>query len=191
MNSARSPQQSDQASEASEQKRRVEEYSGFEADFGLPPGLDLTKPPEVLFPPPTGVTAVDESQPLIHPNQQWTADDIAAEELERQRPHLDEKTYAERSCKIQDRMQKKVKSELRKEREAEWEAEAQRRNAQEEEKARVWKNMDAGQQRAFHLGIVTGFEEQRQRREQEARQRKPVASGDACIPASGARSNSA
>ncbi len=34
-----------------EQKRPVEEYPGFEAEFGLPAGLDLSQPPHVLFPP--------------------------------------------------------------------------------------------------------------------------------------------
>jgi hypothetical protein len=38
---------------------------------------------------------------------------------------------------------------------------------------------------------VTGIEEEGQLREEEARKRKPVASADVPIPASGARSNSA
>jgi hypothetical protein len=49
--------------------------------------------------------------------------------------------------------------------------------------------MDAGQQRAFHLGVVTGIEEEQQRAEEKARTRKPVASGDARVAASGERSN--
>ena len=32
-------------------QRAVEEYPEFEAEFELPPGLDLTIPPQVAFPP--------------------------------------------------------------------------------------------------------------------------------------------
>ena len=190
MNSARSPQQSGQASEASEQKRRVEEYPGFEAEFGLPKGLDLSVPPEVLFPPPTK-EAAGESQPQPHPSQQWVADDIELEQLDKQRPYLDEKTYSERSGKIRDRIRNRVQAVIRKERVAEWEAEAGRRNQLEEAKARIWNSMDLAQQRAFQLGIVTGIEEEQQRAADEARERKPVAGGDASIPDDRARSNSA
>jgi hypothetical protein len=190
MNSARSPSQSQP--EADEQKRRVEEYPGFEAEFGLPADIDLTKPPEALFPLPTvEATGENNSQPGSHPQPHpaWTAEDIALEQLDKLRPHLSEKAYAERSRQIHDRMHKKVQTEIRKEQEAEWQDEADRRNALEEEKARVWKSMDAGQQRAFHLGVVTGIEEEQQRAEEKARTRKPVASGDARVAASGERSN--
>jgi len=193
MNSARLHQPSQPASEVGEQ-RRVEEYPGFEADFGLPAGLDLTKPPEVLFPPPAKEAAGEnpsQSQPQPHPNHQWIADDIELEQLHKQRPYMDEKSYNERAGKIRDRIRKRVEAVIRKERVAEWEAEAGRRNALEEEKARIWNGMDLAQQRAFQLGIVTGVEEEQQRAGGEARHRKPAASGDAYIPASGARSNSA
>src|SRR5208337_4214446 len=44
------------AVEAGEPPRVVEEYPEFEAEFGLPPGLDLALPPQVAFPPPEKAT---------------------------------------------------------------------------------------------------------------------------------------
>ena len=187
MNSARLPSHSQPAPEADEQKRRVEEYPGFEAEFGLPPGLDLATPPDVLFPPPKEETA-SESTPKRHPRPLWTADAIALEQLDKQKSYMSEKTYSEQSRKIHDRLHKKALTEVRKEQEAEYAAEAERRNAAEEEKARLFNSMDAGQQRAYHLGVITGYKA-RQEAEEEAPERKPVASGDACVPASGERSN--
>ncbi len=40
------------SSETAGQLRLVEEYPGFEAEFGLPPGLDLSLPPDVALPSP-------------------------------------------------------------------------------------------------------------------------------------------
>jgi hypothetical protein len=199
-NSGRASQQREAASEAGEQKRLVEEYPAFEADFGLPAGLDLTKPPEVLFPPveqayPATATATAAAQATLHvepaPQKIWSKEAIELEELDKQRPYLSQKSYEEKATKVNDRIWKQAQAEIRKQKEAEWQAEADRRNALEEEKARLWKNMDAEQKRAFHIGLLTGIEEERQRCETERRQRKPVAGGDAYIPASGARSNSA
>ncbi len=45
---------------------RAEEYAHFEEEFGLPQDLDLTKPPEVLFPAATAMPAVAAS-PAIDP----------------------------------------------------------------------------------------------------------------------------
>jgi len=185
MNSARSPQQSLPATEAEQQKRRVEEYPGFEAEFGLPPGLDLA--PRRRYCSPKEETA-SESTPKRHPRPLWTTDAIALDQLDKQKSYMSEKTYSEQSRKIHDRLHKKALTEVRKEQEAEYAAEAERRNAAEEEKARLFNSMDAGQQRAYHLGVITGYKA-RQEAEEEAPERKPVASGDACVPASGERSN--
>jgi hypothetical protein len=202
MNSARSHQPSQPASDAGEQKRLVEEYPGFEADFGLPTGLDLTKPPEMLFPPaepayPATATATVIAMPqaTLHveppPRKVWSKEAIELEELDKQRPYLSQKSYEEKAAKVNDRMWKQAQAEIRKQKEAEWQAEADRRNALEEEKARIWRNMDEGQRRAYHLGVMTGHQEAREQAEAEGRERKPVASRDACIPATGALSNSA
>ena len=39
------------SSEAKDEREFVEEYPGFEAEFGLPEGFDVDTPPEVAFPP--------------------------------------------------------------------------------------------------------------------------------------------
>ena len=47
--------------------RVVTEYPEFEAEFGLPPGLDLTLPPQVAFPPPEiGIGGTVTRPPLPH-----------------------------------------------------------------------------------------------------------------------------
>jgi hypothetical protein len=161
------------APEAGEQRRLVEEYPEFEAEFGLPPGLDLAAPPEALFPPPTPAIGGQTDPRPRHPK--WTSVDIELERLDQQRPYLDDKTYGQQVCKIQDRIRKKVHTKFRKQQEAEWVAEAERRNVLEEEKARIWRSMDPAQQRAFQLGVVTGIQEAEKRAEEEAKARKPVA----------------
>ena len=176
---------------AAEPQRVVEEYPEFEAEFGLPPGLDLGLPPQVVFPPPEKPTgwAAAQTTPQAHPHQRWTKEDIQLEELDKQRPFLSEKSYCEQSRAVRDKMHKMVVVEMRKEREAEWEAEAARRNAKEEEKAQMWRSMDVGQQRAFMQGVLTGREEAEEQRRQEeelAAAKKPVAkaNGDEAISGS-------
>src|SRR5271165_724895 len=48
-----------------EQKRLVEEYPEFEAEFGLPPGIDLSQPAHVVFPPPEQVWQVVPAPPMV------------------------------------------------------------------------------------------------------------------------------
>jgi hypothetical protein len=166
-----------------EQKRLVEEYPGFEAEFGLPAGLDLRQPPHVLFPPvaqtwpsATGTAAaaqavVDYAPPPSRPR--WTKEGIELEELDKRREYMSEKSFNEQSCKVHARIEKQVKTEMRKQREAEWQAEADRRNALEEKKAQIYRDMDEGQRRAYHLGILQGIEVAERNAEEEARNRRP------------------
>ena len=159
-------------------QRVVQEYPEFETEFGLPQGLDLTTPPQVAFPPPQEATAWATAQttPQARPTMRWTKEAIELEELENQRPHLSEESYCKQSRKVHDKIHHQVAVEMRKRREAEWEAEAARRNAKEEEKAQRWRSMDAAQQRAFMEGVMIGREEEAaERREQEARAKKPAA----------------
>ena len=160
-------------------QRVVKEYPEFEAEFGLPPGLDLTLPPQVAFPPPAKATgwAALQTTPQASSHHVWTKEDIQLEELDKQRPYLSEKSYCEQSSAIHDKFRKRVVVELRKEREADWEAEAARRNAKEAEKAELWRSMDVGQQRAFMQGVMTGREEAEEQRRQEelAGTKKPTA----------------
>jgi hypothetical protein len=168
------------APQAAAQLRLVEEYPGFEAEFGLPAGLDLSLPPDVVFPSaqpaaPSGPTAevAVEAEPLRR--NLWNKEAIELEELAKQRANLSEKSYAERVSKVNDRMWKQAQGEVRKRQEAEWEAEAQRRNAAEEEKDRQWRSMDEAQRRAFLLGRADGHEAGRREAEAAARGKKPAA----------------
>ena len=184
--------QTSTATEAAGPQRVVEEYPQFEAEFGLPAGLDLTLPPQVAFPPsekannPWG----ELTNPQPRPANRWTKEDIEMEELDNRRSHMGEESYSKESRKWHDKVSKKIASELRKEREAEWEAEAARRNAQEEEKSRLWRSMDAAQQRAYWLGVRDAHETaERDRREEAAQAKKPAAKvgreeamGEACEP---------
>ncbi len=86
---------------------------------------------------------------------------------------MSEKSFNEQSSKIHAHIEKQVKTERRKEREAEWQAEADRRNAAEEKKAQIYRDMDEGQRRAYHLGVLEGIETAKGDAEEEARSRKP------------------
>ena len=160
--------------------RLVEDYPQFEAEFGLPPGLDLTLPPQVVFPPPDKASAAapTPSPTPIHPLHRWTKEAIALEELDDRRDRMDEKSYRKQANKLNDKLRQRTDSYFRQQREAEWEAEAARRNAREEEKSQQWRSMDAAQQRAFMLGVMTGREEEAAEQREKARQKKPAATAE-------------
>lgn len=155
----------------------VEEYPEFEAEFGLPPGLDLTLPPQVVFPLPDKAPgwSTPPATPKPRPRKLWTKEAIELEELDNRRSYMSEQSYTKQSRKVHDKIHNQVAAEMRREREAEWEAEAARRNAKEEENARRWRSMDAAQQRAFMLGVMTGREEEAAEQRERAREKKPVA----------------
>src|SRR5271165_13542 len=165
------------------QKRLVEEYPGFEAEFGLPAGLDLSQPPDLLVPPgtqtwPSATGAAGTAPAVVYSDPPpskplWTKESIELEELDKRRGYMSEEGYNQESSKIHGRIEKQVKTEVRKEREAEWQAEADRRNAREEKKAQILREMDDGQRRAFQLGISEGIEIAKRDAEEEARNRKP------------------
>jgi hypothetical protein len=158
-------------------ERVVEEYPEFEAEFGLPPGLDLTLPPQVVFPLPDKAPgwSTPPATPKPRPRKLWTKEAIELEELDDRRSYMSEQSYTKQSRKVHDKIHNQVAAEMRREREAEWEAEAARRNAKEEENARWWRSMDAAQQRAFMLGVMTGREEEAAEQRERAREKKPVA----------------
>lgn len=171
-----------------DQKLLVEEYPEFEAEFGLPAGLDLSQPPHVLFPPPeqtwptataavgaaAQVPAYNDPPPSCH---RWTREGIELEDLDKRREYMSDEAYYKESRKITDRISNQVKTEMRKQQEAEWQAEADRRNAFEAEKSRIYRNMDDGQRRAYHVGVLAGLETAKRdaEAEEEARKKKPAA----------------
>ncbi|MGO9519735.1 MAG: hypothetical protein ACLPND_22075, partial [Candidatus Korobacteraceae bacterium] len=118
------------------------------------------------------------AQPVVYSDPppakpHWTKEAIELEELDKRRGYMPEKSYNQEFSKIQTRIENQVKTEMRKEREAEWQAEADRRNALEEKKTQMYREMDEGQRRAYHVGVLSGIETGRRDAEEEARNRKP------------------
>ncbi len=154
------------AVEAGEPQRVVEEYPGFEAEFELPAGAGPGAPPQVAFPPAEKATgwAAALTTPQEQPRDLWTKEAIELEELEERRDSMSEKD-GKRAKQLNDMLWKRATGKLRKQQEAEWEAKAAQRNAEEAEKARRYKSMDEGQRRAFHEGVLSGIKaaEQQQR----------------------------
>ena len=164
------------AVEAGEPQRVVEEYPGFQAEFGLPAGLDLGLLPQVAFPPAEKATgwAAALTTPQEQPRDLWTKEAIELEELEERRDSMSEKD-GKRAKQLNDMLWKRATGKLRKQQEAEWEAKAAQRNAEEAEKARRYKSMDEGQRRAFHEGVLVGIkavEEQQRTDAARAKQRQ-------------------
>jgi len=162
------------AAAAGEPPRMVEEYPEFEAEFGLPPGLDLALPPQVAFLPAETSTgwAAALTTPQEQPRDLWTKEDIEAEELEERRDSMGEQAYGKQLKKVNDKLWKRATGKLRKQQEAEWEAKAAQRNAEEAEKARRYKSMDEGQRRAFHEGVQEGIKAAEEQRRMDATRAK-------------------
>jgi len=168
---------------SAEQKRLVEDYPEFEEEFGLPTDIDIDRSPHLVFPPPEDAWPAAESvmataaQAVIHeapkPRPIWTKEGIELEQLEKRRGRMDEKSYCEQVRKVNARIENKLRTEFRNEQEAEWQAEADRRNAFEEKKAQIFRNMDEKQRQAYHIGVLRGLEAAQEQAEQEAR-KKPV-----------------
>ena len=162
-------------------QRVVQEYPEFEAEFGLPPGLDLTKSPQVAFPPPqkTNETWAAQTTPQVHSMNRWSKEDIEMEELDDRRLQMSEDCYIEQCRKVHAKIEKNVAVEMRQKREAEWAAEAARRNARDLEKAQRWASMDAAQQRAYWEGVADAHETaERDRRQEAAQAKRPAAKVD-------------
>jgi hypothetical protein len=162
--------------EAGQQKRLAEEYPEFEAEFGLPAGLDLSQPAHVVFPPPEQVWQVVPAPPMVaRPHRRrWTKESIELEELHRRREQMSQQAFNEQAYQIKDRISKQAYAEFRKRQEAAWRAEAERRNAAEETKDLEYASMDEAHRRAYHLGVLRGLEAAQEQAEEEA-QKKPAA----------------
>src|SRR5271165_5054750 len=159
-----------------EQVRLVEEYPQFEAEYGLPAGLDVSQPAHVLFPPPEQVWQVVPAPPMAaRPHRKkWTKEAIELEALHKHREQMGPYAFNEQAHQIQERISTKADAEYRKRQEAAWRAEADRRNAAEEAKDQEYAGMDEPQRRAYHLGVFRGLEAAQEQAEEEAR-KKPAA----------------
>jgi hypothetical protein len=158
------------------QKRLAEDYPEFEAEYGLPAGLDLSQPAQVVFPPPEQVWQVVPAPPMAaRPDRKrWTKEAVELEELHKRREQLGPYAFNEQFHQIQNRISSRADAEYRKRQEATWQAEAERRNAAEEAKDQEYANMDEPERRAYHLGVLRGLEAAQEQAEEEAR-KKPAA----------------
>ncbi len=159
-----------------DQKRLVEEYPEFEAEYGLPAGLDLSQPAHLVFPPPEQVWHVVPATPMAaRPHRKrWTKETIELEQLHQRREQMGTQAFNQQADQLQNRISKQAYAEFRKRQDAVWQAEADRRNAAEEAKDQEYANMDEAQRRAYHLGVVRGLEAAQEQAEEEA-QKKPAA----------------
>jgi hypothetical protein len=158
------------------QKRLVEEYPQFEAEYGLPAGLDLSQPAHVVFPPPEQVWQVVPAPPMVaRPHRKrWTKDAIELEELHQRREQMGLHAFSQQAQQLQNRISKQAYAEFRKRQDAVWQAEADRRNAAEKAKDQEYAAMDEAHRRAYHLGVLRGLEAAQEQAEEEAR-KKPAA----------------
>ena len=165
-----------------EQKRLVEEYPEFEAEFGLPPGIDLSQPAHVVFPPPEDAWRVPtpahdpKTSPWVHrqPSTHWTKEQIELEGLQKCKEQMNRESYNTQAYQIKNRISKQAQIAFRKRQEAAWQVEADRRNTSEEEQERQYAGMDEAQRSAYHLGVLRGLQAAQEQAEEEAR-KKPAA----------------
>ena len=74
--------------EESDTALRAQEYPGFEAEFDLPQGIDLTLPPEVAFPAAAATATAVQARPSEYRSNPWqrvNSEDIQLEEVGRPR----------------------------------------------------------------------------------------------------------
>ena len=161
------------------QQRLVEEYPDFEAEFGLPADIDVSKPARVLFPPPEDAWRVPtpardpKTSPWCHrqPDKHWTREEIEREELNKQQRSMGEQTY----LREVNRLDERIARQERKQHEAAWQAEADRRNAALEERERQFASMNEGERQAYNLGVVRAMEAVEEQAEQEERGKQSLA----------------
>ncbi len=165
-----SPGFGERVSSDGDQRRLAEEYPQFEAEFGLPAGLDLSQPAHVVFSPPEQVWQSVPAPPMVaRPHRKrWTKEAIELEELHRRKQALGLFAFNKQASQIEGRIWKREEAEFRQRQEAVWQAEADRRNAAEEAKDQEYANMDEAHRRAYHLGVLRGLEAAQEQAEEEA-----------------------
>ncbi len=109
---------------------RAEEYPDFEEEFGLPKDLDLSKPPEVVF-PPAAAAAITEAQPSAYRSNPWQRVNQEDIELEEVLFTEGEKAYQQRGNELERKQWKKIDLERRQLAEAHRVVAAARRNGRE------------------------------------------------------------
>jgi hypothetical protein len=110
---------------------RAEDYPEFEEEFGLPPDVDLSKPPEVVFPPATSSSAVAaEDQPSPYRSKAFRHEEIAPEDVELEDIYRTQgaEAYREREKELTREAMKEVQQRKREIKRAQYVVEAARRN---------------------------------------------------------------
>src|SRR5271166_4631308 len=187
-NSTLSPKDADKgASSGRDQIHLVEEYPEFEAEYGLPPGIDLSQPAHLVFPPPEDAWRVPapahdpKTSPWVHrqPSTHWTREQIELEELQKCKGQMNLHDYNTQIHQINGRISKQAQIAFRQQQQAAWQAEADRRNATEKEQERQYAGMDEGERSAYQLGVLRGLQAAHEQIEAEARKQpqKAVVSG--------------
>jgi hypothetical protein len=120
------PELAEGVGEGNHQKRLVEEYPEFEAEFGLPADIDVSQPAHVHFPPPEDQWRVPtpardpKTSPWVHrqPGKHWTKEEIEREELNKKAGALGQQAYLRERGRLHERIARQV----RKQQEAAWQA---------------------------------------------------------------------
>jgi hypothetical protein len=109
---------------------RAEDYPEFEEEFGLPPDIDLSKPPEVVFPPAVSLAVAAENQPSPYRSKSFRYDEIAPEDVELEDIYRTqgEDAYREREKELTREAMQEVQQRKREIKRAQYVVEAARRN---------------------------------------------------------------
>jgi hypothetical protein len=137
---------------------RAEDYPNFEEVFDLPVDLDLSKPPEVVFPPATAAKATDgraeRSAYRSNPWQDVNPEDVELEEI---LIAQGEEAVRKRSAELEKKEWKRIEQEKRKVAQARQIMEAARRNG------RQWSSRELKE----HYGKVWAEAAAREKADQE------------------------
>jgi hypothetical protein len=134
------------SSDTKEEREFVEDYPGFEAEFGLPEGFDLETPPEVAF-PPQPIEA--ESSPYRSHWDRINPEDVELEELLATKG---KEAYEKRRDELSAKFWKQHDRHKRALKEARWLIEADRRT--------YAPPLTKEEQRALDLKIIADYEAQ-------------------------------
>ncbi len=109
---------------------RAEDYPGFEEEFDLPAGLDLSQPPEVLFPP--AAAAEVAVMPSPYRRKPFDRDEIAPEDVELEEIYRTQglEAYQLREHELNQKAFQRVMERKREVERARYVVEAARRNTE-------------------------------------------------------------
>jgi hypothetical protein len=109
---------------------RAEDYPEFEEEFGLPPDVDLSKPPEVVFPPAASAAVLAGDQPSPYRSKAFRHEEIAPEDVELEDIYRTQgvEAYRKREKELTREAMQEVQQRKREIKRAQYVVEAARRN---------------------------------------------------------------